>query len=152
MAVRPVLIRRPPSAVWAVLADGTRYAEWVVGTAGSQPVEGTWPEVGAALRYTVKVGPATLHGRTVVRACEPVGVLELEAVSRLVGTARIGIDLRPWGEENTLVTIDEHPLTGPGGRLHSMLSEALLQIRNRRMVRRLAQVVEADSAPPPGGR
>ncbi len=152
MAVRPVLIRRPPSAVWAVLADGTRYAEWVVGTADSQPVEGTWPEVGASLRYTIRVGPAELHGRTVVRACEPVSQLELEAQSRLVGTARIGIDLRPWGEGRTLVTIDEHPLTGPGGRLHTMLSDAILQVRNRRMVRRLGHVVEADSAPPPGGR
>ncbi|ARQ67783.1 SRPBCC family protein [Streptomyces marincola] len=149
MAVRPVLIERPPPAVWAVLADGDRYADWVVGTAGSRPLTGTWPQVGSALQYAVRIGPKVLHGRTVVRACEPVRLLELEAQSRLVGTARIGIELRPWGEEHTLVTIDEHPLTGPGGRLHNALADALLHLRNRRMVQRLAHVVESDAEAAP---
>ena len=38
MARRHRMIKASPAAVWAVLADGTRYADWVVGTAASQPV------------------------------------------------------------------------------------------------------------------
>ncbi|MDT0346373.1 SRPBCC family protein [Streptomyces litchfieldiae] len=150
MAIRPILIKRPPDAVWAVLRDGRRYAEWVVGTAESVPLDADWPEVGSAIRYTVKVGPRRLSGRTVVRDHEPGRRLELEARSRLVGTARIGIEVRPWGEYS-LVTIDEHPLTGPGGRLHNVASDFLLQLRHRLMLRRLAHVVESSRAAAPSG-
>ena len=39
MAVRHHLIRRPPHAVWAVLADPVRYGEWVVGPSESTPLD-----------------------------------------------------------------------------------------------------------------
>ncbi|WP_049573099.1 SRPBCC family protein [Streptomyces sp. SBT349] len=152
MAVRPVLIKRPPAAVWSVLSDGHRYADWVVGTHDSEPLDADWPAVGTAIRYTVKIGCKRLAGRTVVRYLDPVRRLELEAQSKLVGTARIGIELEPWGETSTLVTVDEHPLTGPGGRMHNTVSEALLQLRHRRMLRHLADVVEAATADEPTGR
>ncbi|MEO3749358.1 SRPBCC family protein [Streptomyces sp. B6B3] len=145
MAVRPVLIRRPPAAVWAVLADGDRYADWVVGTHDSRPLEGDWPSVGATLRYVVRVGPWRLGGETVVRVNEPGRRLELEAHSGRLGTARIAIEIRPWGDD-ALVIVDEHPLRGPGGRMHNRSSEALLQLRHRRMLRQLARVVEGDEA------
>ncbi len=143
MAVRPILIRRPPEAVWAVLGNGHRYAEWVVGTHDSRPLDGDWPAVGSALRYVVRVGPWRLSGQTVVRVNEPGRRLELEAHSGRLGTARIAIEIRPWGDD-TLVIVDEHPLAGPGGRLHNRGSEALLQLRHRRMLRQLARVVEGD--------
>ncbi|MGK5532978.1 SRPBCC family protein [Streptomyces sp. URMC 129] len=142
MAIRPVLIRRPPEAVWAVLRDGHRYADWVVGTHASEPLDGDWPAVGSAIKYTVKAGPWHAGGRTVVRAHEPGTRLELEAQSGVLGSARISIEVRPWGED-TLVVVDEHPLTGPGGKLHNMASDALLQLRHRRMLRKLARVVES---------
>ncbi|MGO4431634.1 SRPBCC family protein, partial [Streptomyces sp. MCAF7] len=47
MAVRHQLIRRSPEAVWAVLADGTRYGDWVVGTSRTHPTAGTWPRTGS---------------------------------------------------------------------------------------------------------
>ncbi|WP_059006040.1 SRPBCC family protein [Streptomyces specialis] len=146
MAIRSVLIKRPPHAVWAVLCDGRRYGDWVVGTHSSEPLDGAWPEVGSAIRYTVKAGPWSLSGRTVVRDAEPGRRLELEAKSGPLGTARIGIQTRPWGE-HTLVTVDEHPLTGPGGTLHNMASDALIQLRHRRMLRKLAHVVESATEP-----
>jgi uncharacterized protein YndB with AHSA1/START domain len=151
MAVRPVLIRRPPESVWAVLADGRRYADWVVGTHGSEPLDDDWPANGSAIRYVVRVGPWRLSGRTVVRGCEPGRRLELEAQSGALGTARIGIAVRPWGE-GSLVEVDEHPLAGPGGKLHDWATDALLQLRHRRMLRRLARVVEADGGAQEGTR
>ncbi|WP_433854558.1 SRPBCC family protein [Streptomyces kronopolitis] len=141
MAVRHQLIKRAPAAVRAVLSDASRYADWVVGTAHSRPDEGRWPEPDSTLAYTVRVGPWTLNGHTVVRRCEPPENLELEVDSGPLGTARIAIYVRPWGE-HTFVIVDEHPLAGPGGTLHNAALDTFLQLRHRSMLNRLATVVE----------
>ncbi|MGW7078085.1 SRPBCC family protein [Streptomyces sp. NPDC054871] len=141
MAVRHRLIKRSVADVWAVLADGSRYGDWVVGTSRSEPGEGRWPEVGSSITYTVRVGWRTLSGTTTVRRCEEPGILELEADSGWLGTARIAVDVRPWGKY-ALVIVDEHPLDGPGGALHNAAVDALIQLRHRAMLARLADVVE----------
>ena len=141
MAVRHVLIPSPPEAVWAVLCDGDKYEEWVIGTRETEEVDPAWPAVGSSIRYTVRCGRWSLKGRTVVRACVEGERLELEAKAGALGTARIAIELRPWGED-CLVFVDEHPLTGPGAKLHGMVVETFLQARHRRMLSRLAQVVQ----------
>ncbi|MFJ4773180.1 SRPBCC family protein [Streptomyces uncialis] len=147
MAVRHRLIRRPLTAVWAVLADGSRYGEWVVGPDSSRQTDGDWPQTGATLEYTVRLGPWSGTGRTIVRDVDPPRRIELEADSGRLGTARIAIEVRPWGE-HTLVILDEHPLRGPGGHLHNPALDALLQLRNRKMLSRLADVVEKTSRRP----
>ncbi|MFE7547492.1 SRPBCC family protein [Streptomyces gardneri] len=141
MAVRHQLVRRPPRAVWAVLADPTCYGEWVAGPSESAPLDHTWPSPGSRLRYTIRLGPWAAEGVTTVRHEEPGRELELEASFKSLGTARIFLQLRPWGEE-TLVVCDEHPLRGLGGTLHNSVSEAALQLRHRGMLARLAAVVE----------
>ncbi|MGW5849150.1 SRPBCC family protein [Streptomyces sp. NPDC055254] len=141
MAVRNQLIHRSPHAVWAVLADPNLYGEWVVGPSESTPLDESWPEVGARLRYTVRLGPWSAEGVTTVRHREPGRELELEAAFKSLGTARIFLQLRPWGEE-TLVVCDEHPLRGLGGTLHNSAVEVLLQLRHRGMLARLAALVE----------
>ncbi|MEV0238841.1 SRPBCC family protein [Streptomyces sp. NPDC050674] len=151
MAVRHHLIRVPPAAVWDVLADGNRYAEWVVGTSESHPVRGQWPRTGAAIRYEVRLGPVHLDNETVVRHCEQGTRLELEAHAGVLGTARVAIELRPWGE-HCLVILDEHPLRGAGGRLHNVGFEALIQLRHRTMLARLARLCEAGTEQTGGAR
>ncbi|WP_409239900.1 SRPBCC family protein [Streptomyces sp. PA5.6] len=144
MARRHRLITVSPATVWSVLADGSRYAQWVVGTASSTPVRGHWPQVGAALRYEVRLGPLRATNETVVRRCEEGTVLELEAKAGPLGTARIALEVRPWGE-HSLVTVDEHPLRGAAGALHNTAVEALIQIRHRAMLARLAKVCETQA-------
>ena len=141
MAVRHQLIERSPEAVWAILADGSRYPDWVVGTADSWPVAGVWPEVGSMIEYTVRMGPWELCGHTVVRRSDPPRELELEVDSGRLGTARVAIEVRRWGQ-HSLVIVDEHPLRGPGGRLHNAALDVLLQLRHRSMLSRLADVAE----------
>ncbi|MCM2389571.1 SRPBCC family protein [Streptomyces albipurpureus] len=141
MAVRHRLIRSTVDDVWAVLADSTRYGDWVVGTSESRPEDGVWPRVGSSIAYTVRLGRWSVAGSTVVRRCEAPGVLELEADSGRLGTARIALEIRPWGEY-ALVTIDEHPLRGPAGKLHNTVVDALIQLRHRSMLARLADTVE----------
>ncbi|MFC8228385.1 SRPBCC family protein [Streptomyces sp. NPDC057287] len=147
MAARHRLVRGSAEDVWAVLADGTRYGDWVVGTSESRPEEGVWPEVGSAITYTVRLGRWSAAGSTVVRRCEAPHVLELEADSGRLGTARIALEVRPWGED-ALVTIDEHPLRGPAGKLHNTVADTLIQLRHRSMLARLADTVEK---PPKNG-
>jgi uncharacterized protein YndB with AHSA1/START domain len=146
MAVRHRLIKKCPEDVWAVLSDAEKYGDWVVGTSSVEPDEGRWPELGSALRYEIKIGPVTLHNRTVVRRSEPDSILELEAHSGPLGTARIAMELRPWGE-HTLLILDEHPLRGVGGVLHNSLLEAALQLRHRAMLARLARLCEEYEGP-----
>ncbi|MBQ1093906.1 SRPBCC family protein [Streptomyces sp. B93] len=141
MAIRHRLIEASPQQVWDVLAASDRYGEWVVGTAKSRPCRGNWPEVDAALTYEFRLGPATLTNETVVRRCEEGSALELEAIAGPLGTARIAIELRPWGE-HCLVIVDEHPLRGTGGRLHNVAVEGLIQLRHRTMLARLAEICE----------
>ncbi|MGP4113589.1 SRPBCC family protein [Streptomyces sp. 4N509B] len=142
MAVRPILIRRPPERVWSVLSDPDSYARWVVGTEDTELAAGAWPEVGSTLRYSVRTGPrGRAEGTTVVRGCEPRRLLELEARAPRLGSARISIRMLPWGDD-TLVIVDEHPLTGAVGWLHNRAVDAALQLRHRQMLRRLARAVE----------
>ncbi|WP_431963724.1 SRPBCC family protein [Actinacidiphila sp. bgisy160] len=154
MAVRHRLVRGTREDVWAVLADGTLYGDWVVGPSSSRHSDGDWPAVGSSIEYTVRLGPVKLTGETIVRICRPPEQLELEALSGRLGTARIAFELRPWGQD-TLVIVDEHPLRGPGGLAHNAALDALLQLRHRSMLGRLARAVEAhgesdrrDSGPP----
>ncbi|MEV5427956.1 SRPBCC family protein [Streptomyces sp. NPDC052701] len=151
MAVRHCLIKTSPRTVWAVLADGSRYADWVVGTAKSRPVRGQWPQTGAAISYEVRLGPARLTNETVVRRCEEGSALELEAKAGPLGTARIALELRPWGD-HCLVLVDEHPLQGTGSRLHNVGTEVLIQLRHRAMLARLTRVCEAEAEAQSGTR
>jgi hypothetical protein len=146
MARRHRLIKVGPGRVWDVLGDGRRYAEWVVGTASSEPVRGRWPEVGAAIGYEVRLGPLRFANETVVRRCVEGSVLELEAHAGGLGTARIALEVHPWGE-NTLVTVDEHPLRGAAGALHNAGAETVIQLRHRTMLARLARLCEAEAEP-----
>jgi Polyketide cyclase / dehydrase and lipid transport len=141
MAVRHQLIKRSRDDVWSVLADRELYADWVAGTSSSHGGEGDWPAEGSSLDYTVSLGPWSLAGRTVVRQEERPARLALEVDSGRLGSARVDIEIRPWGEDS-LVIVDEHPLTGPGGLLHNVAVDAMLQVRHRRMLARLAEVVE----------
>ncbi|MFF1273224.1 SRPBCC family protein [Streptomyces marokkonensis] len=145
MAVRHRLIKASPRSVWTVLEDGTRYAEWVVGTSSSEPVRGHWPELGSAIAYEVRFGPVRLSNETVVRRCAPGEALELEAKAGPLGTARIALEVRPWGD-HCLVIVDEHPLRGAGGKLHNVAVEGLIQVRHRAMLARLARICEAEAA------
>jgi uncharacterized protein YndB with AHSA1/START domain len=142
MAIVNVLVRRPPERVWEVLADGFAYSEWVVGTRRIRGVDEGWPAVGTSIHYTLGLGPLEFRGRTTSRVVEEGRRLGLEADASSLGTARIMIELLPWGED-TVLLLDEHPLRGPGYRWHNTLSDALLLLRGRPMVKNLARLVES---------
>ncbi|MER5310859.1 SRPBCC family protein [Streptomyces sp. NPDC002773] len=142
MAVRHQLIRKPPAEVWSVLRDGDLYTRWVIGTDDSWNRDGRWPAEGSEIGYAVRLGPFEYEGRTVSRVFEPGQRLELEAMNGTSSSVRIAITVQRWGED-TLVVVDEHPLTGLMARWHNTLLDAAIQLRHRAMLARLARLVES---------
>jgi hypothetical protein len=143
VALLNVLVKRPPEQVWEFLSDGRRYAEWVVGTREIRSVDRDWPEIGSSIHYTLGRGPLQLADRTTVRNAEPPRMLELEVHAGRLGTARLLFEIRRWGE-NAVVVLDEHPLSGPGAHWHNLAVDVLLRFRNRRMLDRLAKLIEIE--------
>ncbi|MFD3944385.1 SRPBCC family protein [Streptomyces sp. NPDC058579] len=139
MARNRRLILSSPPEVWRLLADGHRYGEWVTGTREILAADPHWPAVGARLRVRVGAGPLTLDDTCVVRVCEPGRRLELEAKADPFGAARIAMNLKPWGE-NTLFTLDWHPLRGPGTRMHGLPVDYVMAVRNGMMLTKLARI------------
>lgn len=142
MASRNVLVGAGTDAVWSVLADGYSYAHWVVGTRAIHHVDPDWPEAGSSLSFTAGRPPFSITDRTTSRICVRNRRLELEAHAPPYGSVRISIEILPWGEESVVI-IDEHPLRGPSAALENPLMEFVLTLRNRRMLRKLAQTVVA---------
>lgn len=133
--------------MFAVLADGWSYADWVVGTKEIRAVDKSWPAVGARIRYAVGAGPLTFTDVTEVRAVETDRSLVLEARGWPAGT--VGIRLRL--EETTAgtrIAMGEEPERGPARWLHSRLTEFMVFQRNRVTLRRLRRLVhdQADRA------
>lgn len=138
--MRNVLVAATQDDVWEVLADGHSYAEWVVGTREVSSVDPEWPQEGARLSYMAGIGPFKLQDQSIVRLCDPPARLELEARLRVLA-ARVSIEVKPWGHD-ALVIVDEHSLRGSSLLLENPIVEFLLSLRNRRMLRHLAVVVE----------
>lgn len=148
MARNRRLILSPPSEIWALLADGHRYGEWVTGTQQVLAADPHWPDVGARLQVRVGLGFLAFDDTCVVRICEPQRRLELEAKADPFGAARIAMNLIPWGE-HTLFVLDWHPLLGPGVRMHGLPVDYLVRVRNGMMLTKLARIAvhEHDASP-----
>ncbi|MFD4587574.1 hypothetical protein ACFWOY_18710 [Streptomyces sp. NPDC058423] len=69
--------------------------------------------------------------------------MELEARSSRLGTARVSIGLRTWGEQ-TPVIVDEHPLRGFGGTVHLAPLGVFIPLRHRNPPANLAPDRGAD--------
>lgn len=132
-----------PAQVWAVLSDGYRYAEWVQGTKEVRSVDPGWPAEGAAFHYTVGIAFFTHKDQTTVLRSETERELELEVHAWPLGTARVGISIQPWGDDGSIVTLDEHPLRGAAGLLHNPLSQIGFLARTRLMIDDLLKLAEA---------
>jgi len=135
-----------PAQVWAVLSDGYRYNEWVQGTKEIRDVDSGWPSKGAAIHYTVGVGPITYQNETVSRDCLTERSLELEVHATPFGTVRVGIKVEPSGS-GSRVTLDEHPYRGPMRVLHNPLTRLGFLARTSTMIDDLIRLAEAEPSP-----
>jgi len=129
-----------PASIFGVLRDGTSYARWVVGTREIRSVDDDWPAAGARLHYRIGWGPAKKDDETKVVRLQDGTELELEAVGRPLGSARVDFRVDAV-RDGSLVTIIEHPLSGPLRTYHNPAFELLVFLRNVETLRRLEREV-----------
>ncbi len=143
MAVTRRRIPFPPSAVLALLADGRRYADWVVGAKRIRAVDPTWPEVGSQFHHTVGVGPLSTSDATEVLAfARPGGPVVLKARAWPTGSARVTITAERTNEGSEVV-IDEVTLERPAKSLNNQVIDGLINLRNVESLRRMERALTA---------
>jgi NAD(P)-dependent dehydrogenase (short-subunit alcohol dehydrogenase family)/uncharacterized protein YndB with AHSA1/START domain len=142
MARNRVHVDASPDDVFAILADPTRYPEWVVGAAGIRDEDSEFPAVGSRFHHKVGSWPVGLKDYTEVTEVEPPRRIVLKAKARPLGTARIEIELRE-SAGGTEVAMEEVP----GDRLTSLVAgnpvaDTVLRVRNAEALARLKRLVE----------
>jgi uncharacterized protein YndB with AHSA1/START domain len=147
-AVTSIELPVPSDRVWRLLADGRRYADWVVGASHIREVEREWPAVGSKFHHTVGVWPFHLRDDTVVEECEVGCRLVLEARARPFGRARVEISLEeiPTG---TRVVMAEEACSPAVARWSSPVLTPIIHVRNVETLRRLATLCQEQGGHPP---
>ncbi len=146
MATVKAHIDAAPASVFAVLAEGWHYSEWVVGTSHVRAVEASWPAVGSRLFHASGVWPMALRDETVVEELLPGERLVMTARVRPMGEARVEMILKAQGD-GTAVTMIESPVSGPGRWIDNPVNDAILARRNVESLARLAAIVERRTEP-----
>lgn len=142
MAVTRRRIPHPPAAVLALLADGSRYAEWVVGAKRIRAVDEAWPAVGSQFHHTVGVGPLSTDDSTeVLEFNRPDGPVVLKARGWPTGAARVTITAGATADGSE-VRIDEVPIEGPAKKLDNPVLDGLIHVRNVESLRRMERALD----------
>jgi uncharacterized protein YndB with AHSA1/START domain len=139
-------IEASPEAVFAVLADGWRYSNWVVGTSHMQAVESEWPAAGTRLYHCSGVWPVVTRDETVVEESVADRKLVLLAKGGVLGSARVVLELEPDGD-GTIVSLAETPVAGFGKWVHNPVLDRVLARRNVETLARLAALSERHTEP-----
>ena len=130
------LFNAPAAAVWRVIADGWLYSGWVVGTSRIRAVDDDWPAVGARLHHSVGAWPLVISDSTRVTAVDPGRSLEVVARGWPMGEAKVVLTVEDRGDQS-LVTIAEDAIRGPGKRVPKFVRSPAISVRNRETLRRL---------------
>jgi uncharacterized protein YndB with AHSA1/START domain len=128
--------------VWAVLADGWTYSQWVVGNSRMRAVSPNWPETGSTIDHSVGVWPLLLDDHTVVEDCRPMERLVLLAKGRPFGKARITLQLFDVEGGGCRIEMAEVPVGAPMGWVPHRLALTAALPRNRECTWRLAAIAE----------
>ena len=144
MAIVHRTMQAPPERIFAVLANGWTYSDWVVGTAHIRDVDPHWPAVGAELHHKVGPWPLSLKDTSTVLACDPDRQLTLRAGLWPLGEATVRVELEPAGTGSTRVTMHEDFHAGPLHWFKNKLNDVLLHRRNVESLRRLADIAERE--------
>ncbi|WP_433392572.1 SRPBCC family protein [Micromonospora sp. KLBMP9576] len=140
MAIVEKVIEAAPEQVWAVLADGWTYSDWVVGTVHVRDVDDDWPRVGSHLHHKAGPWPVSLHDSSTVLACEPPRRLVIRAGLWPAGEAIVVFTLEAAGAGATRVRIDEDFAAGPLRWVRNKVNDLVLHQRNKETLRRLADI------------
>jgi uncharacterized protein YndB with AHSA1/START domain len=144
MAIVQRTVQAPPDRVFAVLADGWTYSDWVVGTVHIRDVDADWPAVGTKLHHKAGPWPFSLQDTSTVLSCEADKQLTLQAGLWPLGEATVRVELEPLGTSATRVTLHESFHAGPLNWFRSKINDVILHRRNVESLRRLADIAERE--------
>ena len=139
-------VSAPPDRVFAVLADGWTYSDWVVGTVHIRDVDPSWPKPGSRLHHKAGPWPFSLHDSSTVVSMTPDRELTLKAGLWPLGQARVQILLEPAGTTSTKVTIEEDFEAGPLLMLRNKINDLVLHKRNVETLRRLSDIATREKS------
>ena len=145
MSKNSVQIGVGPEQVFDVLDDAGAYPKWVVGARRVRRVDPNWPAVGSQFHHAVGTAAGEIHDSSKVLERDRPQHLALEVRFRPIGVARVDLEVEP-AESGSVVTITEHPLSGPFAWLPKVVSEPLLSVRNALALQRLRRVAESAGA------
>lgn len=131
-----------PDDVFAVLADGWCYGMWVVGAARIRDVDEHWPAAGSLIHHSVGAWPLLLSDTTEVERVDPPHLIQLKVRAWPTGEGRVVLTLRPVGDGQTEVVIEERAVSGPATLIPKPAQDLLLHRRNVEALRRLAFLAE----------
>lgn len=138
----------PPEAIFAILADADRYADWVVGAKASAETDQRWPEPGSIFHHQQGVGPVHVTDTTTVMHVEPPLRIEMEARVRPMVVAHVSLTIAP-AAGGSLVRMQE-TIAGGMAKPFAALLDPLVHRRNARGLRRLEMLAAEISATPVG--
>jgi uncharacterized protein YndB with AHSA1/START domain len=132
----------PPDDVFAVLADGRRYADWVVGAKRVRDVDESWPEPGSCFHHEVGVGPLSIKDSSKLLAMDPPRQVVLEVRAWPAGKARVTITVSARAGGGSEVLLEEVPTDGLAKAVDSWPLRRLTMLRNVESLRRLRRIVD----------
>ncbi len=131
----------PAAAVWAVLADGWLYANWVVGASRVRLVDNKWPAPSSRIHHSFGAWPVVIDDSTHVLDSVPEQRLELAARGWPLGEARVELTVTSQGDQ-ALVTLTEDIESGPGRVFPVWFRQLVVRPRNNETLKRLALLTE----------
>ena len=146
MAIVQRTIQAPPDRVFAVLADGWTYSDWVVGTVHIRDVDPGWPKPGTELHHKAGPWPLSLHDKSTVLSCEENRGLRIRAGLWPLGEAVIDFRLEPVGDRGTRVTMTEEFAAGPLRWVQNKINDLVMHRRNVESLRRLSDIATREKS------
>ncbi|NJC70316.1 SRPBCC family protein [Planosporangium thailandense] len=140
MATTECVINATPDQVFAVLADGWTYSDWVVGTAHIRDVDRDYPMPGTMIHHKAGPWPFAIKHVSTVLDCEQDRMLLLRVGLWPLGEAMVRLDLTPIGTSATRVTMREHFTQGPSHWLQNKATDLVVHQRNKESLRRLGDL------------
>lgn len=135
-------VEAPAAAVWAVLADGWLYANWVVGASRVRGVDRTWPEPGSKIHHSFGVWPAVIDDESTCVEAQPNRLMVLQAKGWPMGEARVEIRIQENRDQTCEVAIVEDAVIGPALLVPLRVRQSLIMVRNKEALQRLALIAE----------
>jgi uncharacterized protein YndB with AHSA1/START domain len=134
-----------PEEIFAVLADGYAYADWVVGAKKIRAVDADWPTRGSQFHHEIGAGPIDIKDSSKVLEVDPPNRLVLSVRFRPAGTATVELTMEPTDDGKTRVVMKETPKSG-AARALALATSMMLLVRNNLSLLRLRRLVSARRA------